>query len=616
MSVWRGSAGRRLGAAVLLAGSALAGWGAGASSVLAQTSGQPIQLLPPAPAQAAPAPPAPPGATPPLGPVAPSGPLVPGAAPAPGPTGPSGIQVQEIGSEESYAGPLDPAQGGLGYDLWKGTSARDLEVLLAQIPLPGASPAMRALARRLLLSSAEAPVGKADRDLLALRAERLATIGRLADMESFLAVVPQNTRDATLAAFRREVMWLKGDVDSACGQVDADLAVLPGDVELARQQILCQAAAGQAKLAQLGIDMLREQGHSDPKLVLLADALAGSKDAKLPADLPPSAALYALLKKANLPVPPDWVDKAGPALLARLAEDDTLDGAARLAAAERAFAAGALDVETLTKLYAAQPATPQEIDQVLAAEDRDDGPRGRALLYQGVQRAQQPPRRAQILHRALEMARRFGGYPMAVDANLNFLLRLQPGPELAWFAGDAGRAFYLAGHYERAQAWLNIARNRAEADAQARAAVPTLALFAQIAGAGQPLVWAPNAAEQWRDAQAKAGDPDPATRAARLFAVLSALGEPVGDGWRQLVGGDQAAASSIPDATLLGRLDAAAAAGRRGEAVLISLVAAGPGGPAGAHPLVVNRILSALNAVGLESEARAIAFETVIANGI
>lgn len=614
MSVWRNSARRRL-AAVLLAGAAFVGLGAGAPSVLAQTSGQPIQLLPPAPAQAAPAAPTPPGAAP-SAPIGPAEPLPPGAAPAPGPAAPSGIQVQEIGSETNYAGTLDPAQGGLGYDMWKGMSARDLEVLLPQVPLPGTSPSMRALARRLLLSSAEAPMGKPDRDPLALRAERLATIGKLADMESFLTVMPQSTSDPTLAAFRREVMWLKGDVDSACSRVDLDLAAMPNDAELAREQILCRATAGEAKAAQLGIDMLREQGRSDPKLVLLVDALAGGKDAKLPSDLPPSAALYALVKKANLPVPPDWADKAGPALLARLAEDGTLDGAARLAAAERAFAAGALDVETLTQLYAAQPATPQEIDQILAADDRDDGPRGRALLYQGAQRAQQPVRRAQILQRALGMARRFGGYPAAVETNLTFLLQLQPGPELAWFAGDAGRAFYLAGRYERAQAWLNIARNRADADTQAREAVPTLALFAQIAGAGQPLTWAPDAVEQWRDAQAKAGDPEPAMRAARLFAVLAALGEPVGDGWRQLAGGDQAGGTSIPDVTLLGRLDAAAAAGRRGEAVVISLVAAGPGGPAAAHPVVLNRVLSALNAVGLQSEARAIAFETVIANGI
>jgi tetratricopeptide (TPR) repeat protein len=531
------------------------------------------------------------------------------------PTAPSGIQVQEIGSAHSYAGTLEPEDGGLGYDMWKGTSAHDVEALLPRVPLPGPSPAMRALARRLLLSNAEPPTGQADRDLLSIRAEQLARIGNLSDMEAFLSVVPIGSKDPSLMAFRREVLWLEGDVDGACTQVDADLGVTPNDVDLNRQQLLCKAATGRAKEAQLGIDMLREQGQSDVKLVELVDALGGAKGAKLPADLPPSPMLYALVKKAGLAVPPEWASAGTPALQARLAGDDTLDATARITAAETAFAAGAMPIEPLIALYGAQDVTPGQIDALLAADDKNDGPLGHAQLYEGVLRSEQPARQAQILHRALEMARRFGGYPAAAAANETSLLKLQPAPEIAWFAADAGRAFYYLGRYERAQAWLNIARNRADSDSQARDAVPTLALFAQVAGAGQKLTWAPNAVEQWRDAQAKAGDPDPAMRSARLFAILAALGEPVGDQWRQMAESAQPA-SGLPDTTLVGRLDAASAAGRRGEVVLLSLVLMGTTGPSDAHPLVVNRVLSALNANGLQSEARAIAFETIIANGI
>jgi hypothetical protein len=642
MTAWRSSSSLcGLATAALLIGFAL-----GATGARADSSGQPLQLLPSAAATpgaptSSDAPATPPAsdstpATTTTDPVAPAAPVAPGinaptstaptapttaeptvAAPASptAPAAPSGIQIQEIGSPNSYAGTLEPADGGFGYDMWKGTSAHDIETLLPRIPLPGPSPAMRSLARRLILSNAEPPTGQADRDLLSTRAEQLARIGNLADMEAFLAVVPANSKDPALTAFRREVMWLKNDVDGACAQAGADLAVMPNDLDLSRQQLLCRAATGQAKEAQLGIDMLREQGQSDPKLVVLVDALSGAKGATLPPDLPPSPMLYDLIKKAGLAVPPEWASSGTPALQARLAADDTLEIATRITAAEAAFAAGAAPIDLVTTLYATQDVTPTQIDAILASDDKNDGPLGHAQLYQGVLRSEQPVRRAQILHRALEMARRFGGYPAAVEANQVLLLQMEPAPELAWFAGDAGRAFYYIARYERAQAWLNIARNRAEADTQARDAVPTLALFAQIAGAGQNLTWAPNAVEQWRDAQAKAGDPDPAMRAARLFAILAAQGEPVGDQWRQMAESAQAA-TTLPDTTLVSRLDAAAAAGRRGEVVLLSLVLMGPTGPADAHPLVVNRVLSALNATGLQSEARAIAFETVIANGI
>jgi tetratricopeptide (TPR) repeat protein len=644
MTAWRSS----FSLCGLATAAFLIGLGLGGPVARAQSSGQPLQLLPPSATMPA-APAATDGDTssPSTNPDSVSGSDSASAAPAPvlptvttptvttptvtmpsitlptvgapaspdAPTAPSGIQVQEIGSTGSYAGTLEPADGGLGYDMWKGISAHDVETLLPRIPLPGPSPAMRVLARRLLLSNAEPPTGQADRDLLSIRAEQLARLGNLADMEAFLSVVPMGSKDPSLLAFRREVLWLKGDVDGACTQVDADLGLVPDDVDLNRQQLLCKAATGRAKEAQLGIDMLREQGQSDVWLVELVDALGGAKGAKLPADLAPSPMLYALIKTAGLAVPPEWVGTGTPALQARLAGDDTLDAATRITAAETAFAAGALPIEPLTALYGAQDVTPGQIDALLAADDKNDGPLGHAQLYGGVLRTDLPARRAQILHRALEMARRFGGYPAAAAANETSLLKLEPAPEIAWFAADAGRAFYYLGRYERAQAWLNIARNRAESDTQARDAVPTLALFAQIAGAGQKLTWAPNAVEQWRDAQAKAGDPDPALRAARLFAILAALGEPVGDQWRQMAESAQPS-SGLPDTTLINRLDAASAAGRRGEVVLLSLVLMGTTGPSDAHPLVVNRVLSALDASGLQSEARAIAFETVIANGI
>ncbi|MGH6880554.1 hypothetical protein [Hypericibacter sp.] len=648
MTAWRSSS----SLCGLATAALLIGLGLGASGARADSTGQPLQLLPPSAATPAAASSAD-GVTPPASDTAPAATTIDPIAPAaPGitaptttaptlptvttptitmptitlptvgapaspdaPTAPSGIQVQEIGSSNSYAGTLEPDNGGLGYDMWKGTSAHDVETLLPRIPLPGPSPAMRVLARRLILSNAEPPTGQADRDLMSIRAEQLARLGNLADMEAFLAVVPANSKDPSLTAFRREVLWLKGDVDGACAQAAADMAVMPSDVDLNRQQLLCRAASGQTKEAQLGIDMLREQGQSDPKLVMLVDALGGAKGAKLPTDLPPSPMLYALIKKANLAVPPEWAGTATPALQARLAADETLDAVARITAAESAFIAGAMPIDLVKQLYGSQDVSPTQIDALLAAEDKDDGPIGHAQLYQGALRTEQPAHRAQILQRALEMARRFGGYPTAVAANETLLQQLMPAPELAWFAGDAGRVFYYLGQYERAQAWLNIARNRAEADAQARNAVPTLSLFAQIAGAGQKLAWAPDAVEQWRAAQEKAGDPDAALRAARLFAILAALGEPVGDQWRQMAETAQAS-TTLPDLTLVNRLDAAAAAGRHGEVVLLSLVLMGPTGPAGAHPLVVNRVLSALNANGLQSEARAIAFETVIANGI
>ncbi len=593
----------------------LAALGVGAASAGAQTTtlpasstGAPVQLLPGAAAPATP--PSNSGA----GDLQPAAPSTAASASGVVPTdsrAPAGIEVEEVGASEGYGGTLEPAAGGLGIDMWRGTDRAMAETLIAGLPAPVMSPGSRSLVRRVLLSSAEAPVGTATQGLYELRAEKIRALGNLADMKAFLAVLPRGGEAAGGAGLRLDLAWLAGDNEAACSEAQMALPQAPGDIALQKAQAFCQAIAGQTRESQLAASLLREQGVKDETFFALLDAANGYPGVALPADATPSPLALAMIGKAGLPFPAAWADGSDPAILAWIANDEARPVEERLVAAERAYAAGAIDTERLIRAYRAVPNDPGATDRLLNADDEKLQPVDRAHFYQAANGAQQPQRRAQLLHRLLELSRLQGGYPAAVETNLTLLLQMTPSPDLAWFAADAGRAFYLAGRYERAGAWQNIARLRAGNDTQAAAAVQTLALLEQIAGGSEPLVWAPDAVAQWRDAQAAAGDPDAAMRAARLFAVLAALGEPVGDNWRQIAG-----EPSLADPARLGQLERAAAGKRRAEAVALVAILLGPNGASAAHPLVVHDALAALRAVGLESEARSIALETVIGSGI
>lgn len=524
---------------------------------------------------------------------------------------PTGIQVEPIGSGDSYGGTLDPDDGGLGIAMWQGTGRATAEALLPQLPAPGSSPALRGLVRRLLLSAAEAPLGDGSANLLALRVERLRALGNLADMKSFLAVLPQRPDDPAIARFRLETAWLAGDLDAACAEVGALLPQFPDAIDLQEGQVFCQAVAGQVKESQLGAGLLREQGVADAAFFALLDAVNGYQGVPVPEDAAPTALALAMAEKAGVEPVLAWTFTADPAILARLASGAALPIELRLVAGERAFAMGALDADGLAAIYQAVPADPAALEKLRALEDEALAPGSRALFYQAIQRAPQTAARVQLLHRVLELARADGGYPAAVATEMTVLLQLAPAADLAWFAADAGRAFYFAGRYERAGAWENVARLRAPNDRDAAEAVRTLALLAQIAGGAEPLAWAPDAVEQWRAAQEAAGDPDAALRAARLFAVLASIGEPVGDRWSLLAG-----EPSLAEPAQRAQLAAAAAAGRRAETVALAAILLGPNGPAAAHPVLVYEALTALGLVGLGDEARALALETVIASGI
>ncbi len=70
-------------------------------------------------------------------------------------------------------------------------------------------------------------------------------------------------------------------------------------------------------------------------------------------------------------------------------------------------------------------------------------------------------------------------------------------------------------------------------------------------------------------------------------------------------------AAPAPD--VMRRLKAASDAGRVGETVLVALIALGEAGPGELHPQPMAEIVSALQQVGLERDARRLAFEALSA---
>jgi hypothetical protein len=525
----------------------------------------------------------------------------------------SGVEVGTLGSvTPDYGGTLEEGGGGFPLDMWKGTDRALVERLLPQLPAAPSSPAMRDLARRLLLTNAEAPAGKATVDLFGVRADRLAAMGLFSDAAALLALQPASGVDPTSARLRINAQLLAGDVDGACKTVDDTRKAASADADWQETQVFCQLRSGKADQAALGIEILHDQNRSDDAFFKLAQAMGGDKSATL-ASLPnPSPLDLAMLQAAGLPLPPDAAQASDPAVLATVAQDNAVDPAIRLAAAEQAAAAGALPIDKLQAAYASVNYAPGDIGNAVEVSSRDPGPGGRALLFQAAGVAEQPAGRAHVLQAALDRARRQGGYILAVRTNLLYLLPLQPSPELAWFAADAGRALYASGHFEQANAWLQVAEGKAKTDPEAAAAASALAVYARIAGVGQPLFWDAGAVQKWRQAQAAGGSSaDPVNR---LFAVFEGIGEPIGGSWTLI--GQTGAGGGAPDPALWFNLGDAAGNGRIGETVLLSLCALGQGGPAGANPILLSRAISSLRQVGLDTEARAIAIEAAIAAGV
>ena len=525
----------------------------------------------------------------------------------------SGVEVGTLATvTPDYGGTLDEGAGGFPMDMWKGTDRALVEKLLPMLPAAPSSPAMRDLARRLLLTNAVAPAGKSTVDLFGARADRLAAMGDFADAAALLALQPAPDAGPASARLRINALLLAGDDDGACKAVDATKAKASADIDWQKALIFCQLHAGKTDEAALGLDVLHDQDPKDEAFYKLARAMGGDKSVKV-ASLPdPTPLELAMLHAAALPLPPDAAGASDPAVLLAMAGDASIPPATALAAEEQAAAAGALPVSKLQAAYASVSFPPEDLAAAVAVSEKDGGATGRALLFQAAGLNQDLPGRIHIVQAALDRARRQGGYLLSVQANLPYILPLTPSADLSWFAGDAGRALYASGHYEQANAWLQIAQDRAKTDAAAAGAAATLAVYARIAGVGQPLFWDAAAVQKWR--QGQAAGPASAAAINRLFAVFEGLGEPIGGAWTLI--GQDTTAGAAPDPALWFDLGDAANNGRIGETVLLSLCAIGPGGPAGANPIMLSRAISSLRQVGLDAEARTIAIEAAIAAGV
>ncbi|MGZ5937879.1 MAG: hypothetical protein ACXWLK_10845, partial [Rhizomicrobium sp.] len=86
----------------------------------------------------------------------------------------TGVTANDLGIVDGApVGTLDDSNGGLGQSMWANAPRADVEELLGRIPLVSADPFVRSLARRVVLTTSEAPVGPAKRALVTIRIEKL-----------------------------------------------------------------------------------------------------------------------------------------------------------------------------------------------------------------------------------------------------------------------------------------------------------------------------------------------------------------------------------------------------------------------------------------------------------
>ena len=576
----------------------------GLGGTAAAQVGQPRNLLPTSPGDEG---------TPETAPPAPDT----SAPPEPGTTAaPKGFEINaldELGTD--YAGPLEASKGGFAIDMWRGTDRVRVERLLPLLK-PTTSPALADLTRRLLLSNAGAPAGKGSGgSLFPLRARLLSDMGLAPDALALLKLQRPEQRDAPTARLLAELSWRTGDLDGGCAAITDALPKVKVDSFWQEATIFCQLHAGQADQASLGLDVLREQGDESPAFFALADALGGNAKAQIPPLATVTPLYLAMAQAAHLPAPKVVVRTPPPLMLALLAEAGDVDLDSRLADAETAAAAGVLSTSQLAAAYNAKPADAGQLAGVLDRTDIGRTPESRALLYQAAQQATAPPARARLIQKALETDSLDGAYWARLQLYLPLLADLPSTPDLVSFAPAAARHLYAGGRLREAAAWVGLLQQNQAQDKDAAAALPALLALDHLAGGD-----APPPALDTLPTLAATGASARGARPESLRAIFAAIDPPppapAGDAEATIAPATQVTAMPEQNLNLWLDLGDAAAKGRVGETVLLSLAGLDAGGIDGAEPLWLGRAIASLRQVGLEQDARRLAVEAAVVNGL
>ncbi|HEX2115674.1 MAG TPA: hypothetical protein VHM01_14805 [Alphaproteobacteria bacterium] len=516
-------------------------------------------------------------------------------------------------------GLIDESRGGLPETVWKGSTRPVIDRLLTLLPAPTTSPAARSLAERLLTTTATPPAPGPDKpatSFVVLRAERLMALGRSASAAGLARAVPQREENEALSRVLLDAALLEYDNAGACQIVRRQIGKA-NTPYWQKALIFCQALAGEHDRAELGVSLMREQrADDDPLFVRLVNALLG--DNRPIADVVKPTPLHlAMLRAARQQIPASAAESADAGVLRMIAQSPNTTLETRLAAADQAEAFGALSPEALIQIFEAVPFTADELSNAAPVVAKAPRARAHAALYRAIKAQAVGAARAETLTGGLDAARARGFHVAAARTLLPLVRELTPTPELAPHAAAAGRILLLNGYRDDARRWYEAARAAAASGTATNQSDVLLWPLLRLAGVDVP---APDvkALAAWRAAQEKLDAERMPARTAVLTALLEGLGDATDGSLASLLLSGNLAPQPITlphPALWLGR-DGAASAGRVGEAALFVLDSMGPDGTASVPPQTLIALVQALRAVGLETDARALALEAAISAGL
>lgn len=564
------------------------------------------------------------------------------------PTGPvlraggtTAVQVGELGTLEGpLAGTLDSSDGGLGSNEWQGSDRAAMVTMLQSVPAATPSATERLLIRKVLLTAAAPPTGRATGSFNQLRLTKLLDGGYVDDAAK-LALRIQEPNNFELLRVQTDALLYDGRDDDACSDVTSHRldSAEPFWVEL---RAYCYAVTHDSGPLDLTRAVITEQGIADPAFVTLLDGWTSGKP-KIPDSIRfPDSVHVAMLMHLKLPMTNEIATEIG--LPGSLITAASMESSAeiRIAAAEKALRAGVLPVAVLQQVLDLTSFSAQDLNGASALARTDPVLKGLARLSAAINNEHEAAGRAELIHTAFELGERLGLLRQVAELFADPAAQIMPAQDWSGWSELMVRGLLLAGRPESAQRWLDILdptvpQNAAEVqqleltfalcapnprrNADAKQVLADISQMAQRPAekSAQPSDSAGSAMDQPADpAPDKVVEkltPETIARTVLDLGVFDAAEsalmpsdtkpafEPL---MKQVSGGRR------PADVLMQRIDKAALADSRGEVALAVATALGDQGPGDLAPDIIVRLIRALQTASMPDAAHLLAQEAFL----
>lgn len=516
---------------------------------------------------------------------------------------PAPIEQTQLSELNAWTvGALSRADGALPNDIWTRTDPAFLAAALDRLPATYESPAMHALARRVLLSPAEPPSGDAN-DAARKRFEALGKMGAADELSVMAAGAGASASDVAIAQYAAQAELARGRRAEACARGRNANVGDRAPAFLLRLRAYCAAVTGDRAAADLALELARAQNAADAWYNGAVAAAGGAPAARPPAARYDNSLSAQLSLAGQLRPGANPLANASTLALVALARAENAPQPHRAQAAYQAFRRGALSAaetraileQTPAELTSSLPPIVVAMRQIQAA-----GPVDRAAAPMT---AETSLAHATAIAGVLRQASAYPDFAAAARLFLPNIAELQSAPDAATAVLFA-RAALAAGNAQLGQRLVASARQSGGDEA---ALAPLDMALVALAGArnDQGTMSMQRRLENAPRAQARV--------AAREVAILSALGAPADGSVQSFLLANPPQGGARAETGVMLALAAAVERGAVGEGAVLAVVAAGEAGPARLDAESVARIIRALRDLRLEQDARRVAAEAILA---